>query len=113
MSVRASIMAGLAPPSPPTPNPPPPPYSCPDGWVAAVADGFGVVGSKCYKHVGEPMNMHQCEAACGSAGGSMLCISSIEENVGLYTAFVEEGHCENSDSTSCVWLGLTNSVDVC
>ena len=31
----------------------------------------------------------------------------------LYTAFVEEGHCENSDSTSCVWLGLTNSVDVC
>ena len=34
----------------------------------------------------------------------MLCISSIEENDGLYTAFVEEGHCENSDSTSCVWL---------
>ena len=57
------------------------------------------------------MDQPHCNAACANAKGSMLCISSIEENDAVYESFVERGKCENNDPSSCVWLGLTNSVD--
>lgn len=91
--------------------PPPPPAVCPDGWGPVVAGREGVVGSKCYKHVGSPMSQPSCKAACAAEGGSMLCISSIEENDGVFDRFVDNGYCEDSIHDSCVWLGLENSVD--
>lgn len=57
------------------------------------------------------MSQPECEAACASEGGSVLCISSLEENDAVYSAFVEPGKCEDALTDSCVWLGLTNSVD--
>ena len=88
------------------------PYPCPAGWQLAVAENYGQVGTKCYRQMTGQMNMMDCEARCKAErkDSSMLCISTLEENQAIYGAFVEPGHCENGDVSSCVWLGLTNGA---
>ena len=45
------------------------------------------------------MTQPECETQCAYEGGSMLCISSLEENDGVFSSFVEPGKCEDDPVT--------------
>lgn len=111
------------PPPPPSPPPPPlpsaPPHNCGPitadggGWWPPITEN-GVLrphnGAKCYKVLNGTHSKPECDALCQELGGGGVCISSMEENDGVFSgANIHPRCCNGLDRTCCAWLGIHQS----